>query len=140
MTSRRATKGDANELDGKIARRAAPPRGAAIIPQDTVRRMGEHMLAQAREPWRRIEAELPGGVRAETRLDAGNLSLVYTFLHDEMGELGHVKAVFGGNGMSLNGLFCGVREHDDGLKTDRAEMMLDIYETAKTAFAGDGPS
>ena len=36
--------------------------------------------------------------------------------------------------------FCGVNRHDDGLKTDRAEMMLDIYETAKTAFAGDGPS
>ena len=53
-----------------------------------------------------------------------------------MGEMGRINARFTGDDMSLSQLYCGIRHADDGFGDEREAMMRNIYENAKTAFAG----
>jgi hypothetical protein len=108
---------------------------AASIPHGVLRRMGERIISQTREPWERIEASLPEGVTAETVLNAAGLSVTYIFAHEQMSELGRINARFTGDGLSLSQLYCGFREADDAFKGYREAMMQSIYDSAKAAFA-----
>jgi hypothetical protein len=105
------------------------------IPHGVLRRMGERIISQTREPWERIEASLPEGVTAETVLNASALSVTYIFAHEQMSELGRINARFTGDGLSLSQLYCGFREADDAFKGYREAMMQSIYDSAKAAFA-----
>jgi len=116
------------------AARGVPVLGALNIPPASVKILGKHIAAKTRVPWGHIEAALPEGVRATAELSPQSLSLLCTFYHEEMGEIGRVKAVFSGEGMVLSKLFCRVRDGDDVFSLKRDAMMTGIYEAAKAAF------
>ena len=107
------------------------------VSPDAMKRLHDHISSQASEPWKRLKAGLPEGVEVKTELQPTRLCLKYTFYHKDMGEAGHVRAIFAGDRMSLNGLHCGIRSDGDAFTGDRRILMLGIYETAKAAF-GEG--
>ena len=111
--------------------------GKGKIPPGAMQRLRARISEQAREPWKRLEPALPADVEARTELNAARLCLKYTFCHKDMKELGHIRAIYTGDGLSLSKLLCGIRDAGDGFKDEREAMMLGIYETAKAAF-GEG--
>ena len=107
------------------------------LPLRVIKNFSEKIHEQTREPGRKIESSLPSGVKTKPKLDIQNLTLTYNFYHDDIGEMGHIKAVFGSEGVSLSKLLCGIKNDDDDFRETRESIMLEIYEIAKAAFAGE---
>jgi hypothetical protein len=105
------------------------------IPSDLLKRLGDKISSQTLEAWKRVEAALPYGVKAESALNASALSVTYTFTHEQMGELGRIDARFTGDNFSLNQLYCGIRGDDDDFREARKTMMTGIYENAMAVFS-----
>ena len=120
----------------RSGRAPANPPGAGIRP-DVMKNLRDHISAQSSEPWERLASALPPDVETKAELQPARLCVKYTFFHKDMGEAGHIRAIFAGDGMSLSQLACGIRSDKDAFTDDRRILMLGIYETAKAAF-GEG--
>jgi hypothetical protein len=106
------------------------------------RQLLQALSTRAFIPGERIKRALPHEINAESKVYLAKLAVSQTFTHETLGSLGRIDAVYAGEGLSLSGLYCGIRDtdgtiEDENKKSEREKKMLEIYEIAKKAFADD---